>query len=286
MAAWSARSHIGLTHMEPNHPDTRTDDSPATERILVWDIPVRLFHWLLAGSFIGAFAIANLVDDDNSLFALHMLLGGVMAFMVLLRIVWGFVGSPHARFAAFAFGPRAVLGYLRGAATGVAPRHTGHNPGTSVAVWAMLALALGLAVTGAFMGRVGEVFEEIHEVLAWSMAAVVVVHVAGVVWHTIRHRENIAGSMLSGYKRGDPVKAIGSSHVLVGVGFLALTGLWAGALVNGYDGAKRSLTLAGMTLQLGESDEGGHREKGEGREERGERGEGGDRRKSKHHDDD
>ena len=118
----------------------------------------------------------------------------------------------------------------------------------------MLALALGLAVTGAFMGRVGDVFEELHEVLAWAMVVVVVVHVVGIVWHTIRHRENIAISMLSGAKQGDPAQAIGSSHALVGIAFLALTGLWAGALVNGYDGAKRSVTLVGATLQLGEGD--------------------------------
>lgn len=279
-------------HPEPSDPDTRPDDAP-TKRILVWDVPVRLFHWLLAGAFIGAFAIANIADDESSLFALHMLLGGVMAFMVLLRVIWGFIGSRHARFSSFAFGPRAVLGYLRGALSGKAPRHTGHNPGTSVAVWAMLALALGLAVTGAFMGRVGDVFEELHEVLAWAMVAVVVVHVVGIVWHTIRHRENIAISMLSGAKQGDPAQAIGSSHALVGIAFLALTGLWAGALVNGYDGAKRSVTLVGATLQLGEGDKGGdHRDKGgkgdhrDHRDKAGDRGESGKGRKAKDHDDD
>lgn len=57
------------------------------KRILVWDLPVRLFHWALAGSFVVAFAAANLADDESTTFAVHMLLGGVVAFMVLLRFV-------------------------------------------------------------------------------------------------------------------------------------------------------------------------------------------------------
>jgi cytochrome b len=224
----------------------------------VWDLPVRLFHWLLAGSFVGAFAIANLMDDESSLFALHMLLGGVMAFMVLLRVIWGFVGSRYARFGSFTFGPRALLAYLRGAVSGKGERHTGHNPGSSFAVYAMLGLALGLAVTGAGMSRGGKAFEELHEVLAWAMVAVVGAHVAGIVWHTVRHKDNIALSMVDGHKRGDPAQGIGSSHALVALAFLGLTGLWAGALYSGYDARSSQVTLplVGKTIQLGEGEKG------------------------------
>ena len=66
------------------------------KRILVWDLPVRLFHWILAASFFGAFLIPNLVGDESSWFALHMLLGATMGFMVLLRVVWGVVVSPSS----------------------------------------------------------------------------------------------------------------------------------------------------------------------------------------------
>lgn len=256
--------------------DTPSAGGSRAKRILVWDIPVRLFHWLLAASFVGAFGIANLVDDDSSLFALHMLLGGVMAFMVLLRVIWGFVGSRYARFRSFAFGPRALLDYLRGAFSGRGPRHTGHNPGSSYAVYAMLALALGLAVTGAGMSRWGETFEELHELMAWAMLAVVGAHVAGIVWHTLRHKENIALSMIDGRKQGEPEGAIGSSHALVAIAFLGLTGLWAGALVDGYDARSSQVTLPliGKIIQLGEDEKGGeHGKTGESREQR-------------HHDDD
>jgi cytochrome b len=242
-----------------------TSDERPTERILVWDIPVRLFHWLLAAAFIGAFVIANLVDDESSLFPLHMLLGGIVAFMVLLRVIWGFVGSRYARFGSFAFGPRALGGYVRGAFAGKAERrYAGHNPGSAWAAYGMLAIALGLAFTGAFMSSGGELFEEIHEILAWAMIALVGAHVAGMIWHTIRHQENIARSMVDGRKQGDPAAAIGSSHALVGVAFLALTGLWAGALYAGYDAPSSQLTLPliGKTIKLGEAEEHGERERG------------------------
>jgi cytochrome b len=84
-------------------------------RLLVWDLPVRLFHLLLGLTFIGAFTIANVVDDESVLFSAHMLLGLLMAFMVVLRLIWGFVGTKHARFADFLHGPRAVVTYLRNA---------------------------------------------------------------------------------------------------------------------------------------------------------------------------
>lgn len=63
------------------------------KRILVWDLPTRLFHWLLAASFIAAFTIANVVDDDSATFVVHMLLGAVMSAMVVQRVLWGVVGS-------------------------------------------------------------------------------------------------------------------------------------------------------------------------------------------------
>lgn len=233
------------------------------KRILVWDIPTRLFHVLLAASFLGAFAIANLVDDDSSAFKLHMWLGGIMAFMVVLRVIWGFVGSRWSRFASFAFGPAAVLEYVKGTVSGTAKRHVGHNPGSSWAIFAMLALSLGLAVTGANMSTGGELVEELHEILAFTLMAVVGVHVAGVVLHTIRHKENIAASMLSGRKEGAAEDGIAGAHALVGLVFLGLTGAWGYKLAANYDATTNQVTLPvlGKTISLGE-DEG--REGGEG----------------------
>lgn len=166
------------------------------------------------------------------------------------------VGTRYARFGSFAFGPRALWAYLRGAVTGRGERHTGHNPGSGWAIYAMLALSLGLAFTGAFMSRGGELLEELHEVFAWAMIAVVATHVAGIIWHTLRHRENIARSMVDGRKLGDPAAAIDSPRAFTALAFLALTGLWAGALYDGFDATTNQVTLplVGQTIQLGEGE--------------------------------
>ena len=132
------------------------------QRILVWDIPTRLFHWLLAGAFSVAFGIAVLVDDDAPAFAIHMLLGLVVALMVVLRVVWGLVGSRYARFGSFALSPKALFEYLRGALGGGGKKYVGHNPATSVIGIAMLVLTVGLAVTGVMMSSGSEVVEELH----------------------------------------------------------------------------------------------------------------------------
>ena len=227
-------------------------------RILVWDLPTRLFHWLLAGSFLSAFAIATLTDDDGALFPVHMLLGLVVAFMVLLRLVWGLVGSRHARFTSFAWRPAELATYLRDAVAGRAGRaYPGHNPATTWAVAVMLACALGLGATGLAMSSGSEAAEAVHEVLAWILLGTVGAHLVGIAWHALRHRENIATSMVHGYRRGDPGAAIASARPVAGLVFLALTGAWAGGLARGYDPAAGTVTMLGTTIALGEDGEGG-----------------------------
>lgn len=227
-------------------------------RVLVWDLPTRLFHWLLAALLVTAFAIAQLVDDESTTFFLHMLAGGTAAFMVLLRVVWGLVGSRWARFGSFAFGPGAVIAYLRSAvgSRGNGPRHIGHNPGSAWGIFAMLALVLGLAFTGVNMATT-EAFEEVHENLAWALVGFVALHLAGVLWHTVRHRENITASMIHGHKLAAPTDGIRHAHLPVALLFLALVATWGWALVRGFDATTRSVTLplVGRTLQLGEAED-------------------------------
>ena len=230
------------------------------KRILIWDLPVRLFHWILTGSFVAAFAIVMLVGDRNPLFVIHMLLGGVMAFMVLLRIVWGFTGSRWARFETFVMRPGEMFAYLKGAFTGQAKRYAGHNPGSSIAAYAMFALLLGLAATGVLMGNGYEgAVEEAHELMAWGMVAVIGAHLAGILWHTIRHRENIAMSMIDGRKQAEPRNAIPTARPAVAVVFLLLTALWTAGLVNGFDTQTRTLNLplVGDVIQLHGGEHGG-----------------------------
>lgn len=124
----------------------------------IYDLPTRIFHWLFAGSFLTAFTIANTVDDESTIFAYHMLAGLVMGFIVLWRIVWGFIGSTHARFSDFSLNPKSLLQFGKGVLTGQGRLWAGHNPASSWAAITMLLLALALGVTGYLManGSAGE----------------------------------------------------------------------------------------------------------------------------------
>lgn len=234
--------------------------------VLIWDLPTRLFHWLLSAGFIAAAVIALAMGEHSPLFPYHAIIGLTIALMVALRIVWGIVGTRYARFGSFIFGPGAVVEYMKGAMIGGGKRHIGHNPGSAVAIFALLGLVLALAVTGFMMGQGNEGIKEVHEILAWTTVGVVVVHVLGVAFHTIRHRENITASMIHGRKRAEPSDGIASAKPIVAVLFLAIAGGWAFGLMRNYNPATQTTTLPliGTSLQLGENEggEGGGKEQG------------------------
>ena len=89
----------------------------------VYDAPTRLFHWLFAGLFLGAFAIAKLTDDESAFFSQHMLLGMLLTALTLLRILWGVVGSRYARFTSFPLNPKRLIEYFRDILTSKRNRH-------------------------------------------------------------------------------------------------------------------------------------------------------------------
>jgi len=225
---------------------------------LIWDLPTRLFHWLLAAGFVAAAGIALVLGDDSPLFPFHAIIGLSLAFMLAWRLAWGLVGSRHARFASFLFGPAAIIEYARGVLVGGGTRHAGHNPGSAVAIFAMLALLAALAFTGVMLGKGGKAWKETHELCASAMTGVAAVHVAGVALHTLRHRENITAGMIHGRKQTDPHDGIGSSRPLAAVVFLAITVAWTWELARRYDAAAQTTTVPGIgtTLRLAESEHG------------------------------
>ena len=112
-------------------------------KVRIWDLPTRVFHWLLAACVIGAFVT---IKAGGLWTEYHMLFGYAVLGLILFRIVWGFVGSSHARFARFVRGPRTIAAYLRG----TMPRTPGHNPLGALSVIAMILLLGYQAVTGLF----------------------------------------------------------------------------------------------------------------------------------------
>ncbi len=237
--------------------------------VLIWDLPTRLFHWLLSGGFIAAAIISLLLGEDSSLFPYHAIIGLTIALMVCLRLIWGVVGTRYARFGTFVFGPAALIEYLKGTLFGGGKRYIGHNPGSAVAIFALLALVLAMAVTGIMLGQGNESVEELHEVLAYVTVGVAVLHVLGMAIHTLRHRENLVASMIHGKKHAEPSDAIPSAAPIIATHFLAIVGAWTVVLLGNYNPATQTITLPliGSVLQLGESDtEGRTKQPGESTE--------------------
>ena len=172
--------------------DTRT---PST---LVWDMPVRVFHWLLVLCFAGAWITA----ESEHWRLVHVTLGYTMAGLLAFRVLWGLVGTRHARFASFVRGPRAVLGYLKSLVGRNPEHHTGHNPAGALAIVGLLALIAVTAASGfaTYNELGGEWLEDLHEGAANAMMLLVVVHVLGVVVSSFVHKENLVRSMFTGRK--------------------------------------------------------------------------------------
>ena len=170
-----------------------------TDRIRVWDLPTRLFHWLLAATFAGAWLTA----DSERWIGVHTTLGYAFAGLIGFRLVWGLVGPRYARFTSFVRGPAAVKRYLLSILTLRPEHHVGHNPAGGWAVLALLGLGALTALSGyaTFNDFGGHWLEELHEGAAGAMLALVFVHVGAVLLSSLIHRENLVRAMWNGFKR-------------------------------------------------------------------------------------
>jgi cytochrome b len=181
-----------------------------SSRIYIWDLFVRLFHW----SLVVAFTVAYLTEDD--LLKVHVWAGYIVGGLVVARVIWGFIGSTHARFADFIYAPATTLRYMRDLALLRGERHLGHSPGGGAMIVLLLVFLAATVVTGLvvyggeqqagplagmFTKQTGENVEEAHELIANVTLALVLAHVAAVVLASFVFRENLVRSMLTGYKR-------------------------------------------------------------------------------------
>ena len=168
-------------------------------RIKVWDPAVRIFHWLLVATFAGALATA----ESERVRDIHVALGYGFIGLLAFRLVWGVVGTRYARFASFAYGPKALGAYLRSLWAGRPQHFLGHNPAGAIAIFALIALGLATGASGYLVNEDlgGHWLEELHEGVADAMLALSAVHVAGVIVASLLHRENLVSAMFTGYKR-------------------------------------------------------------------------------------
>lgn len=229
-------------------------------RILIWDLPTRLFHWAFTLFVTASIVLALVADEGGVLFQWHMLCGLAAAALVALRLVSGVAGSRYARFASFPLGPRKVARYFGGFFSGKAERFAGHNPGSALAALAMFALVGLLVLTGLGVG--GKELQEWHGPVAYALMAVIGLHLAGLVAHTLRHRENIAAAMLTGQKAGLPEQGLATAHPVWGLAFLLVGSAWIAGLFAAHDAraATTRLPVIGTVIALGERESHGDRQ--------------------------
>ncbi len=177
----------------------KADRAMRSAEVKVWDIAVRLFHWSLVFSFAVAFVSAEKWDRA------HEVTGYLIGGLLILRILWGLVGSKYARFKDFLYKPSTVHNYLHDSLTHKAKRYLGHNPLGGAMVIALILSIIGITATGIamttnmFWGV--EWVGELHEITTYLTLALIALHIAGVVFASIEHKENLVKSMITGIKR-------------------------------------------------------------------------------------
>lgn len=189
-----------------------------TNFIKVWDPFVRLFHWSLVLSFF----VAYITEED--FLSIHTFAGYAVLALILVRIVWGFIGTKHARFGDFVYSFENIKIFIKDTLLFRAKRYLGHNPaGGAMILLLMISLLMttvsGIAVYGAEeqagpmaswfsqgAGFWGDAFEEIHEFFANFTLLLVFIHVAGVIVESFIHKENLTQSMINGFKKSNTDK--------------------------------------------------------------------------------
>jgi cytochrome b len=169
--------------------------------IRVWDPFIRVFHWSLVALVVLALATGDEVKW------LHLSAGYAIAALVVLRVLWGFVGPKRARFSDFVKPPSEVIRFVGRSLRLKAARYVGHNPAGGAMIVAMFALIAVISATGFMLTTVAywgsETVKEVHEASAYTLVALVFVHVAGIVLASLEHGENLVRAMITGRKRAE-----------------------------------------------------------------------------------
>jgi cytochrome b len=186
-----------------------------TQRILVWDVPTRVFHWLQVLSFVTAYLTAF----SERLRNYHVALGYILLGLLVFRLLWGFIGTRYARFSSFLFNPWESIAYLLTMVKGKPAHYLGHNPAGSVSVWLLLSLGIFICVTGvlALQDDASDLVVAMHGVATNVMLGVILLHLLGVLTSSILHRENLLRSMFTGFKFAESDEGIQRAYNWLGV---------------------------------------------------------------------
>jgi cytochrome b len=187
----------------------------STARIRVWDLPTRIFHWVLATLVVFSFTTGHI---GGRWLEWHMRSGFTILALLVFRIAWGIFGSETSRFASFVRGPGAFLAHARDIARHKPRRVIGHNPmGAWMAVF-LVAILLAQAVSGLFaddeISHTGPLVEKVsnatvakmsalHSFNGWIVAGAAVLHVLAIAFYWLRFRDNLVAPMWSGWREAD-----------------------------------------------------------------------------------
>lgn len=197
----------------PKDKKAQLDGNGDLHPVKVWDLPVRLFHWLLVALVITSFITANM---GGNAMQNHVRAGYAILMLILFRILWGLVGSHTARFSAFIYSPAAAWRYARQLLQKEYPRHLGHNPLGGWSILAMLLVLLVQAVTGLFAddgiltrgplalkvsGDTSSVLTIVHLLNKNLIVGLAILHVLAVLFYLVIKRDNLITPMITGVKQ-------------------------------------------------------------------------------------
>jgi cytochrome b len=185
------------------------------QAIMVWDMPVRVFHWLLVICFAGAW----LSSESERLAMIHYAFGYTACLLVLIRLIWGVIGTRYARFNQFLKSPKAVLGHFMAMLRGHPHHDVGHNPAGGLVMFALMLLILLIGLTGYLSVKefLGDFASEAHEAVASLVLGLVIIHVIAAIGMSVFERQNLVRSMVTGKKKGFPEQGIRYPQYLIGV---------------------------------------------------------------------
>ena len=196
------------------------------QRQLIWDIPTRLFHWLLVLSIVAQYATAEWMDNATQW---HFYIGYFTLGLLVFRIIWGIFGPEYARFSQFVTGPKQVIAYLRTLFDKNSPSVAGHNPLVGWFVIVMLTLLIIQAISGLFMtddifldgpyramadDSTLDVMNTLHHLAFDILIWVIALHIAAILFYAVYKKQKLVPAMLHG-KKDTHSPAIKSSKLVL-----------------------------------------------------------------------
>jgi cytochrome b len=189
---------VAADDVEPGEAASAASMVPAST-VKVWDPVVRIFHW----SLVGLFTFSFFTGDEWK--QAHIYSGYAIIGLLAIRVIWGIVGSRHARFSSFIYHPATVLRFIADSIKMRAKRYIGHNPAGGMMVLALLLMISTIVTTGymmttdAYWGE--EWVETVHKTAVYTTIGLIVLHIAGVILASFEHKENLVRAMITGRKR-------------------------------------------------------------------------------------